>query len=71
MTDEEKIKSVTAKLTGEFYVGQRVRGVWNEDRSAPIGVVTCVHHGVQVDWYNGDRSAGPVYTYLPGQLKPL
>lgn len=25
MDDEEKIKAVTAKLTGEFYVGQRVR----------------------------------------------
>lgn len=25
MTDEEKIKAVTAKLLGEFYVGQRVR----------------------------------------------
>lgn len=25
MTDEEKILAVAAKLTGEFYVGQRVR----------------------------------------------
>lgn len=25
MTDEEKINAVTAKLTGGFYIGQRVR----------------------------------------------
>lgn len=25
MTDEEKLKAVTAKLTGKFYVGQRVQ----------------------------------------------
>lgn len=25
MTDEEKVKAVTAKIAGEFYVGQRVQ----------------------------------------------
>lgn len=37
VTDEDTIKAVTAKLTGEFYVGQRVR-LFNRDNS--LGVIT-------------------------------
>lgn len=44
MDDEEKIKAVTAKLTGEFYVGQRV--VMHGSRGTIVGDVHPDHQGV-------------------------
>lgn len=56
MTDEATIKAVTAKLAGEFYVGQRVQigtqvpSLWNGYR----GVITIVQSRlieVKIDGY--------------------
>lgn len=70
MTDEEKVLSVTSKLTGQFYVGQRVR-VCNPVLSSFGEVGTVIR--IIASWIDVhmDDAQGSTLSLLPTSIEPL
>lgn len=73
MTDDELVERATAKLLGEFYVGQRVRHEGGE-----CGTVVVVPSGRQnelsgilVEWDAKPHFSRRVARYAAWSLKPL
>lgn len=78
MTDEQKIKAVTAKLTGTFYVGQAVRiddlGYVGEHWQGGQGTVLAMidtRFGPRVGVDMGELSDGEEIIFEPRSVKPL
>lgn len=69
MTDEDKIKTVSAVLTGEFYVGQRVRVV--NPLLKQLGNYGTVAECYEVGWVgvtlDGERD---LRVFLPRSITP-
>lgn len=67
MTDEEKSKTVTAKLTGAFYVGQRVR--MHDEQGTITGDVHYDHQGVARVPFTTDN--GVIFDPIVSIVRPL
>lgn len=71
MTNEEKVLSVTSKLTGQFYVGQRVR-VCNPVLSSFGEVGTVIRIIASwIDIHMDDDDEGQTLALLPTSIEPL
>lgn len=68
MTDEEKIKTVAAKLMGEFYVGQRVRHHAVKDLAGVVVEVQPTYVTFESIWMTGEPL---LYSYAKWGVLPL